>query len=174
MLKSSTPASRFVTVVAALAFGVQPMAPAVAALAGQVSTSKPPAQTTTKAPRRDGQAGRNRDAGSQAPPPDGGWPRLHELGSGGDFLVYQPQIASWDNQKTMVAYSAVSYRAKPSDTPKLGTMKLEANTKVSVTERLVSFAEHEDHRSQLPGSRQEPHARDRHAASTRPSPPTSA
>ena len=63
------------------------------------------------------------------------------MGSGGDFLVYQPQIASWDNQKTMVAYSAVSYRAKPSDTPKLGTVKLEANTKVSVTERLVSFAD---------------------------------
>ena len=59
--------------------------------------------------------------------------------SGGDFLVYQPQIASWDNQKMMVAYSAVSYRAKPSDQPKLGTVKLEANTKVSVTERLVSF-----------------------------------
>ena len=39
----------------------------------------------------------------------------------------------------MTAFSAVSYRAKSTDKPTIGTIKLEADTKVSVTERLVSF-----------------------------------
>ena len=36
------------------------------------------------------------------------------------------------------------------DKPALGTIKLEADTKVALTERLVSFAEDEDRRGQLP------------------------
>jgi hypothetical protein len=39
----------------------------------------------------------------------------------------------------MVAYSAVSYRAKSGEKPALGTIKVEADTKVSVSERLVRF-----------------------------------
>ena len=39
----------------------------------------------------------------------------------------------------MVAFSAVSYRGKADEKPALGTIKLEADTKVAVTERLVSF-----------------------------------
>ena len=55
------------------------------------------------------------------------------------MLVYQPQVASWEKQKHLVAYSAVSQRAKAGDKPAIGTIKLEAETQVSVTERLVSF-----------------------------------
>ena len=39
----------------------------------------------------------------------------------------------------MVAYSAVSYEAKGATKPALGSVKIEADTKVSVSERLVSF-----------------------------------
>ena len=55
------------------------------------------------------------------------------------MLVYQPQVASWDKQKHLVAYSAVSQRAKGSEKPAIGTIKIEADTQVSLTERLVSF-----------------------------------
>jgi hypothetical protein len=64
---------------------------------------------------------------------------MYNVSSGGTILVYQPQIASWDKQAEMVAFSAVSYRAKTGDKPSLGTVKLESPTKVSVSERLVSL-----------------------------------
>ena len=64
---------------------------------------------------------------------------MYSLPSGGSILVYQPQIASWDKQTRMVAFSAVSYRSKAGDKPALGTIKLEADTKVAVPDRLVSF-----------------------------------
>jgi hypothetical protein len=70
---------------------------------------------------------------------DGVWPRAYELRSGGQVLVYQPQIASWDKQKRLVAFSAVSYRATNAEKPALGTIKIEADTKVALTERLVNF-----------------------------------
>jgi hypothetical protein len=73
------------------------------------------------------------------PPIDGGWPRTYALSTGGNVLVYQPQIATWDKQTHLVAFSAVSYRASTADKPALGTIKLEAETKVALTERLVRF-----------------------------------
>jgi hypothetical protein len=76
---------------------------------------------------------------SPAPPVDGGWPRVYDVEGGASILVYQPQVASWDKQKHMVALSAVSYRDKASEKPALGTVKMEGDTKVSVDERLVSF-----------------------------------
>ena len=64
---------------------------------------------------------------------------MYSLPSGGTMLVYQPQIASWDRQAHLVAFSAVSYRPKAGDKPSMGTVKLEADTKVSVPDRLVNF-----------------------------------
>src|SRR5262249_40432799 len=74
-----------------------------------------------------------------APPVDGGWPRSYVLPSGGSILMYQPQISSWDNQAHLVALSAVSYKPKGADKTAVGTVKLEADTKVSTSERLVSL-----------------------------------
>src|SRR6185436_11726907 len=54
-------------------------------------------------------------------------------------LVYQPQIASWDQQKHMVAFSAVSYRTASAPKPAMGTLKFEADTQVALNERLVNF-----------------------------------
>ena len=97
-------------------------------------------KTTTQAP-----AAAAKPAAKPAvpPPPDGGWPRQYVTKSGVPFLVYQPQIASWDDQKRMTAYAAVAYSAQGASTtkPDLGTVKVEANTKVSTAERLVNFSD---------------------------------
>ena len=55
------------------------------------------------------------------------------------MLIYQPQVASWEKQTHLVAYSAVSQRATGAEKPAVGTVKIEADTKVSVPDRLVSF-----------------------------------
>jgi hypothetical protein len=73
-------------------------------------------------------------------PVDGGWPRAYATPSSGRVLVYQPQIASWSDQRRMVAYAAVAYEAKGASKPALGSVKMEADTKVAVSERLVSFS----------------------------------
>jgi hypothetical protein len=71
---------------------------------------------------------------------DGGWPRAYSTPAGGQILVYQPQVASWADQRHMVAYAAVSYGTKTVPKPHLGSIKLEADTKVSTSERLVNFS----------------------------------
>jgi hypothetical protein len=53
--------------------------------------------------------------------------------------VYQPQVASWERQSQLIAFSGVSYQANGESKPAIGTIKLEADTTVSVPERLVSF-----------------------------------
>jgi hypothetical protein len=144
VMNRETLQSRAVAAVAVLSLVAQPSAPMFAAGQGQPS-SKPaaqPAQTTPK------QSATGQPASTPAtpatavpspPPIDGGWPRSYNLPSGGNILVYQPQIASWDKQAHLVAFSAVSHRAKGADKPALGTIKLESDTKASLTERLVSF-----------------------------------
>ncbi len=142
MTKHPNHPSRLATVIALLSFVLQPSAPIVWAARGDQAATKPatpPPQTAPKptAPAKPATAAA--PAAAAPAPVDGGWPRLHDVKSGGSFLIYQPQIASWDQQKTMTAFSAVSYRAKSTDKPTVGTIKLVADTKVSVTERLVSF-----------------------------------
>jgi hypothetical protein len=115
----------------------RPVVAAIAALSLVLDSAMPLAaafQTPAAKPATPAAA-----AAPAAAPVDGGWPRSYALASGGDILVYQPQTASWDQQAHLVGFSAVSYRAAGSDTPALGTIKLEADTKTAVTERLVSF-----------------------------------
>ena len=100
----------------------------LAAAAAPRQTAKPAATTTKPAA-----------AVAAAPPVDGGWPRTYALSSGGSVLVYQPQTSSWEKQTHLVAFSAVAYRATAADKPALGTIKLEADTQVALTERLVRF-----------------------------------
>ena len=77
---------------------------------------------------------------SATAPADGGWPRAYATASGGKVLVYQPQVAEWTNQKHMVAFAAVSWQARTAPKPTLGTVKLEAETKVATGDRLVKFS----------------------------------
>ena len=74
-------------------------------------------------------------------PVDGGWPRIYDLPSGGSILLYQPQIASWEQQKKLIAFSGVSHRTKTAAAakPAVGTVKFEADTTVSVADRLVGL-----------------------------------
>ena len=154
MSKYLTRPSRLAALVAVLSLMVEPLAPLVWAVgAGQAATkpaapqtqpaTKPATPQTQPAPKPATPAAKPAASATAAPatppPVDGGWPRIYELKGGGNYLVYQPQVASWDQQKTMVAFSAVSYRPKANDKPLIGTIKLEAQTKVSTTERLVSF-----------------------------------
>ena len=54
--------------------------------------------------------------------------------------MYQPQIASWENQKQLVAFAALSHVAKGEQKPALGTIKFETETEVSLEQRLVKFS----------------------------------
>jgi len=71
---------------------------------------------------------------------DRGWPRAYSLPSEAQLVIYQPQISSWQDQKQLVAYTAVSYVAKGEQKPALGTIKLETETETSVPDRLVKFS----------------------------------
>ena len=105
-------------------------APAATSQATKSAPATPTAQTTSDLARAAAAAQR---------PIDGGWPRAYVTGSGGHALVYQPQVASWANQKHLVAYSAVSYQAVGADKPALGSLKFEGDTRVALADRLVSF-----------------------------------
>ena len=76
-----------------------------------------------------------------APQVDGGWPRSYTAASGARITLFEPQIVSWTDQKWMVLYAAVAYTGKDEKMPALGTLRIEAGTKVAVPERLVNFAE---------------------------------
>jgi hypothetical protein len=71
---------------------------------------------------------------------DNGWPRGYSLPSEAQIVIFQPQVMSWDGQKQMIAMSAVSYVAKGEQKPAMGTIKLQADTSVALTERLVKFS----------------------------------
>src|SRR6185503_6168433 len=130
-----------VALVTAFSFALSPAVPLVTASPQAVTVTPAPkagpAPPVTPAPQGTAAA----KPASPAPPApvDGGWPRGYTTPSGGKIIVYQPQVASWDQQKQMVAYAAVSYEAKGAPKPAIGSLKIEANTKVAVSERLVSF-----------------------------------
>jgi len=105
---------------------VSPLAPLVRAQ----TASSPPAQPAPSA-----------SPAVPATGPDGGWPRDLVAPDGGEIRMFQPQIASWDGQRRMVAYAAVAYSAKGATKPALGTIKMEADTSVAVGDRLVNFTD---------------------------------
>ena len=121
-----------VSVVMAVSVMTPPSAPVAA---WQAAAPQTPTKTAAAPPAKAA-------AAEAAQPPDGKWPRAYTTDEGDNFVVYQPQIASWDDQKKMVAYSAVAYTAKGAETqkPALGTVKVEADTRVSTPERLVDFS----------------------------------
>jgi hypothetical protein len=118
-----------------VALCTSPIAPLVAS---QAPAPKPaPAKPVAAKPAAAKPAG----GSGAAPPPDGGWPRSQTTASGAALVIYQPQIASWTDQKHIVAYSAVSYTPKGAPKAALGTIRLESDTSVALNERLVSFSD---------------------------------
>jgi hypothetical protein len=141
-MKQPKPSRRAAAIVAALSVLVPPTVPSMAAapLQGQAAAqAAPPAQVPPKATTPAGSKPAPPAAAATPQPVDGGWPRMYALPSGGSILVYQPQVASWEKQAHLMAFSAVSHRTKTGDKPALGTIKFEADTKVALDERLVSF-----------------------------------
>jgi hypothetical protein len=136
-------AHRAAALVAAISLVIQPFAPILGATPQAQPTAKPAApsaQTPTTATKPAASTAAPTAAAAAPAPVDGGWPRIYDLPSGGSVLLYQPQIASWEKQKHLVGFSAVSYRSKAGDKPALGSIKVEADTKVALTDRLVSFS----------------------------------
>jgi len=74
------------------------------------------------------------------PAADHGWPRVYKLANGDSAIIYQPQIESWDDQKHIVAWAAVAYLPQGSSQQSPGAIKIEADTKVALEERLVNFS----------------------------------
>ena len=128
---------RAAAAVATLSLAAEPSVYLRAAAAGQ--TTAKPATTSSTAGTQAASKPAPAASTTTAGPVDGGWPRIYALQSGGSVLVYQPQVASWDNQRHLVAFAALSYSIKATEKPAPGTIKLEADTKVSNEERLVSF-----------------------------------
>lgn len=89
-----------------------------------------------------------------APPADGGWPRRYAGQDGAAFVLYEPQIASWAGQRLLTMHAAVSYTAG-GGMPLLGTIVAEADTRVSVSERLVDFSTFRIVQSNFPGASRE-------------------
>jgi hypothetical protein len=111
-------------------------------LIGQAPSTAKPASATAKptAPAPPAARGQAAPTPTTAAEPDKGWPRLYTTPEG-VATVYQPQVSSWSNdQKHMVAWAAVSYQPNGQGQPAFGTMKIEADTRVSVENRLVSFS----------------------------------
>jgi hypothetical protein len=98
---------------------------------------KTPQPSTKAAPARTATPAKTSTATADI---DGGWPRAYGTPSGSMFLLYTPQVASWKDQKRIVLYVAVSYTPKGGK-PALGTITIEADTKVALEQRLVSYSE---------------------------------
>src|SRR5262245_62782286 len=96
------------------------------------ASSAPTASTQSAPPKAPPQVPAPAAASKPAAPApaprdlDGGWPRDYASQSGGAVRLFQPQVSSWDGQKRMVAFAAVSYAAKGATKPALGTVKVEA------------------------------------------------
>ena len=88
-------------------------------------------------------------------PEEEAWPRAYSTASGAILTIYQPQVASWADQKHAVLYAAVSYSAKGAKTPAIGTIKVESDTSVALDDRLVSFSEFKITESNFPSLQRE-------------------
>jgi hypothetical protein len=113
---------------------------ALPAAAPPTTQTKPAAATTQTKPA----------AAAASSDVDGGWPKAFNTPGGALFILYQPQVASWTDQKHAVLYVAVSYTAKGAQKAALGTVKVESDTSVAVSDRLVSFSEFKITESNFP------------------------
>ena len=111
-----------------------------------------PPRIADRAARRGTSASRPPAPAAAAVPPTEleDWPRAYLTASGAALTIYQPQVASWADQKHAVLYAAVSHTAKGAKTPAIGTIKVESDTSVALDERLVSFSEFKITESSFP------------------------
>ncbi|WP_396626058.1 hypothetical protein [Luteitalea sp.] len=127
----------------------QAQAPAAAPKPAPATTAAPAAAKATPAPKAAPKAAAPK-AAPAAVPADGGWPRTFTTATQATVTLYEPQVASWTDQKHAVMHAAVGYASKDGATRALGTIQIEADTAVSVDERLVSFSDWKIVRSHFP------------------------
>src|SRR6185503_17294141 len=84
--------------------------------------------------------------------PDGEWPRHYTAPDGAAVVVYEPQVAEWIDQKRMTVYAAVSHTPRDAAAAIIGTILVEADTRVSVEQRLVDFSSLRIIESNFPGA----------------------
>jgi len=94
-------------------------------------------------------------AGAPAAPADGQWPRRYVGSDQSVVIVYEPQVVNWPQQKLLTLYTAMAYTAPGADKPLLGTIKAEADTRVSLEQRLVDFSSFRILESNFPQSTKE-------------------
>ncbi len=76
---------------------------------------------------------------AQAPAPDA-WP--HTItGEGGSVVVYEPQVISWPEQKTLNARTAVAITPTGAKAPILGTIEVSGQTQTDLDDRVVVFSD---------------------------------
>ena len=109
----------------------------------------------TSANRMQTTAAKPASATPAATPTDGQWPRRYVGSDQSVVIVYEPQVVSWSQQKLLTLYTAMSYTAPGADKPLLGTVKAEADTRVSLEQRLVDFSSFRILESNFPQSTKE-------------------
>jgi hypothetical protein len=127
-----------VALVTAIALLAQPLTPVM----GQTTAAQGTGQRPASAAVAPAAARATTAAPASAGVVDGGWPRAYTTASGAALVLYQPQVAEWKNQKVLTAYAAASFTPRGAPKPALGTLQIEADTTVSVSERLVNFSEY--------------------------------
>ena len=106
--------------------------------ATQGATEKPTLASAAAATQKPAGAG----TAAVAPAPiEKAWPRAFKTPTGMQVLLYTPQVSEWSGQRHMVAYGAVGVEIPGAQKPALGSVKVEADTKVSLEERLVNFSD---------------------------------
>jgi len=144
-MRTDHPVRRKLVQAVVLAMVVQAAAPGLAARApaqqAPAQKTAPPASAQTAPASSPLAAAAASAKAASAAVGDRGWPRAYETPNGLRFVIYQPQVASWENQKRMVAYAAVSVETAGGQKPALGSVKVEANTRVALDDRLVSFSD---------------------------------
>jgi hypothetical protein len=141
MLLSS--ANRGAAIVVAITLAVTPVLQALPQSQPAAQPKPPGAKPATAAPATAKPTTAKPTGAAAQTAGDRGWPRPYTTPSQGHVVVYEPQISGWTNQKVLVAHAAASYQAKATGAdakPVLGTIKFEADTRVSLDERLVNFA----------------------------------
>src|SRR5688572_18129186 len=99
-----------------------------------VATPKPTAKPTqTSAPKPAPTTGTTTSHQSAATEQ---WPHVYTIADG-EVAVYRPQVEDWPERKTISAYAAVAYLPKGSEQSAPGVVKFEADTEISLQDRLV-------------------------------------
>ncbi|HET7096785.1 MAG TPA: hypothetical protein VFJ68_05290 [Casimicrobiaceae bacterium] len=69
------------------------------------------------------------------------WPHTFTGPNGGTATVYQPQVISWPDFKTLNARTVIGIAAKGASAPTLGTIELAFATQTSLEDRIVTLTE---------------------------------